>query len=85
MPRAEAGTWAAPPDFADWGTSSTHRVQDAYGVPGVRLGWDLIAFENLEVIAFTYVPEPSTGLMLATGLLGLAARRRPRSLLNRAS
>ena len=31
------------------------------------------------------VPDPSTGLMLATGLLGLAARRRPRSLLNRAS
>ena len=63
-------------DCGDWAHSNIARQQDAVGALGKRLDWDYIALGNLDVIGWTLVPEPSTGLLLATGLLGLAIRRR---------
>ena len=73
-------------DYGDWITSSTHRVQDAFGTPGVISDFGPAEQTALDVIGYTFVPEPSsTAAVAGTAVLGLlaggrrrAARRRER-------
>lgn len=66
-------------DFGDWASSSTPRVQDAYGTPGAQpnLGIELVA---LDVIGYDrVVPEPASASLLALGALALGALARRRA------
>lgn len=64
-------------DYGDWVSSSTARVQDAFGTPGVIPIYGVEA-RGLDVIGYDIVttPEPGTLLLMAAGLGLLVARRR---------
>lgn len=63
-------------DYGDW--TAIHpgpdRTQDAYG--GAAPLIDPFAWQNLDVIGYSLIPEPSAGLLLAAGLVGLGVQRR---------
>lgn len=73
-------------DYGDWVSSGTHRVQDAFGTPGAIIDFGPAEQTALDVIGYTFVPEPSSLALAgiaAIGLLGTrrrhAARRRARA------
>ncbi len=53
------------------------------GFGGQEIRWDLVGTDPtagaMATINLSFVPEPGTGLLLASGLLGLAAHRRARA------
>ncbi len=71
-------------DYGDWVSSSTPRVQDAYGTPGAtpNLGVELVALDVIGYNRAMPAPEPSTlasaGLAVLMGL-GYTWRRRKRT------
>jgi hypothetical protein len=65
-------------DYGDWESSATAQVQDAFATPGAhpQLGVELRA---LDVIGYDLsVPEPSTWLLVFTGLAVVGLLRRSR-------
>jgi hypothetical protein len=66
-------------DYGDWASSSTARVQDAFGTPGATPIYGVEA-TALDAIGYNYVsvptPEPSTFGLLALGGIAIGYYRR---------
>ena len=76
-------------DYGDWVSSSTARVQDAFGTPGVTpiYGVEAVALDAIgyNYVQVTGVPEPSSFWLLSLGAIGFfAVRRTTKSVLARA-
>jgi hypothetical protein len=70
-------------DYADWASSATHRVQDAFGTPGVAIDIGATELTALDVVGYDLVavPEPasiSTIFAAGLGAAGMLTRRRGR-------
>ncbi len=70
-------------DYGDWATTSTPRVQDAFGSPGVAINLGPAEFTALNVLGYNFiqqVPEPGSLPLLILGLAGVggAAWRKSR-------
>ncbi|MEI7823165.1 MAG: NF038122 family metalloprotease [Verrucomicrobiota bacterium] len=68
-------------DYADWASSATHRVQDAFGTPGAQLDIGTAELTALDVIGYDLVavPEPGTALF-GLALCGVSVLRRRRNI-----
>lgn len=66
-------------DYADWITSASPAVQDAFGTPGTQLDIGTPELTALDVVGYNIAPEPATTGLLAVAVLGLLARRRTRT------
>ncbi len=77
-------------DSGDWASSSTTRVQDAFGTPGAQsslfangsvelINLDVIGYNRIASVAPGAVPEPATlGMLAFGGVASLAYARRRR-------
>jgi len=71
-------------DYADWASSATKRVQDAFGSPGTILDIGTAELTSLDVVGYDLVavPEPAsipTIFAAALGAVGMMTRRRGRA------
>ena len=62
-------------DYGDWSSSATPHVQDAFGTPGAtpNIGVEATA---LDVVGYTFIPEPTCLSVIALGAIGALHRRR---------
>lgn len=67
-------------DYGDWVSSSTARVQDAFGTPGSSPVFGSAEQTALDAIGYNFVstPEPATFGLLILGAIGMVAGRRIR-------
>jgi len=63
-------------DYADWGSSGTPQVQDAFGTPGSHPDLDSNEVTAFDVVGYNVVPEPaSVGLVVLCGAPLLLRRK----------
>lgn len=69
-------------DLLDWSTLTvTGPLEDRLSVPDITslgLAWDYTQFQSNGILTIQFIPEPTRGLLLLTGMLTLLLRRRRR-------
>lgn len=65
-------------DYADWLSTATPYVQDAFGTPGTYSDLAAPELTAYDVVGYTVVPEPMACSLIGLGAIGVLRRRRAR-------